>query len=116
MYNQLELLLFLFNVSINTLLGSPRKLICQCCGMPLDDDNIICHDRDGSFNEDYCKWCYSDGMHTYNNMDELIDVCVNNMVSDNFSEQQVRSYLKELLPKLYYWKNHDKLSDNGQCD
>ena len=49
-------------------------------------------------------------------MDELIDVCVNNMVSDNFSEQQFRSYLKELFPKLYYWKNHDKLSDNGQCD
>lgn len=27
-----------FDVSINTLLGSPRKLICQCCGMPLDED------------------------------------------------------------------------------
>ena len=25
----------LFNVSINTLLCSPRKLICQCCGMPM---------------------------------------------------------------------------------
>ena len=24
-----------FNVSINTLLGSPRLLFCQCCGMPL---------------------------------------------------------------------------------
>ena len=24
-----------FNVSINTLLGSPRQLFCQCCGMPL---------------------------------------------------------------------------------
>lgn len=24
-----------FDVSINTLLGSPRQLICQCCGMPL---------------------------------------------------------------------------------
>ena len=27
-----------FNVSINTLLGSPRKLYCQCCGMPLTED------------------------------------------------------------------------------
>ena len=27
----------LFCVSINTLLGSPRRLVCQCCGMPLDD-------------------------------------------------------------------------------
>ena len=31
----LKLLSKLFDVSINTLLGSPRKLICQCCGMPL---------------------------------------------------------------------------------
>lgn len=30
-----------FDVSINTLLGSPRKLICQCCGMPLDEDDMI---------------------------------------------------------------------------
>lgn len=30
----LKLLSKVFDVSINTLLGSPRKLICQCCGMP----------------------------------------------------------------------------------
>ena len=28
----------LFDTSINHLLGDPRKLICQCCGMPLDSD------------------------------------------------------------------------------
>ena len=33
----LKLLSRLFDVSINTLLGEPRKLICQCCGMPLED-------------------------------------------------------------------------------
>ena len=63
-----------FDVSINTLLGSPRKLICQCCGMPLEDDDIIGHNHDGSFNEDYCKWCYADGTYTYNDMDDLIEV------------------------------------------
>ena len=34
----LKLLSKLFNVTINTLLGSPQQLICQCCGMPLEDD------------------------------------------------------------------------------
>ena len=29
----LKLLSGLFNVSINTLLGAPRQLVCQCCGM-----------------------------------------------------------------------------------
>ena len=47
----LKLLSQLFNVSINTLLGSPRKLICQCCGMPLEDCNIS-KETDGNFNEE----------------------------------------------------------------
>ena len=53
----LKLLSAFFNVSINTLLGSPRQLICQCCGMPLED-SITSKEPDGSFNEDYCMWCY----------------------------------------------------------
>ena len=44
----LQLLSSLFNVSINTLLGSPRNLICQCCGMPLDDTTIS-REPDGTF-------------------------------------------------------------------
>ena len=50
----LKLLSRFFDVSINTLLGSPRQLICQCCGMPLDDSTFS-KDPDGSFNEEYCK-------------------------------------------------------------
>ncbi len=100
----LKLLSNLYNVSINTLLGSPNKLICQCCGMPLEDE-IISRNKDGSMNEDYCKWCYADGTYTYSNMDDLIEVCVRNMVNENFSEDQARSYLKLELPKLDYWKD-----------
>ena len=108
----LKLLSKEFDVSINTLLGEPRKLICQCCGMPIDDDSILGRDKDGTLNEEYCKWCYADGTYTYNDMDELIDVCVKNMVNENFTEEQARSYLKEMLPKLDYWNRYDELSDN----
>ena len=59
----LKLLSKLFNVSINTLLGSPQQLVCQCCGMPLQDDSIS-KEKDGLFNEEYCKWCYADGDFT----------------------------------------------------
>ena len=111
----LKLLSKEFDVSINTLLGEPRKLICQCCGMPIDD-TILGRDKDGSLNEDYCKWCYADGTYTYSNMDELIDVCAKNMVSDKFTEEQARSYLREKLPKLDYWKRYEELSDNGQFE
>lgn len=71
----LKLLSKFFNVSINTLLGSPDKLICQCCGMPLDD-GIISREKDGSLNERYCKWCYADGEYMYNDMNDLVEVCV----------------------------------------
>ena len=108
----LKLLSRVFNVSINTLLGSPHTLICQCCGMPLEDE-IISRNRDGSLNEDYCKWCYADGTYTYGNMDDLIDVCVQHMVSDTVTEEQARSYMKETLPKLDYWKRYEELGDNG---
>ena len=59
----LKLLSQLFDVSINTLLGSPRKLVCGCCGMPLEDHNTS-REMDGNFNEEYCKWCYADGEYT----------------------------------------------------
>lgn len=93
-----------FDVSINTLLGSPRKLICQCCGMPLDDDSVISRETDSSFNEDYCKWCYTDGQFVYKNIDELLDFLVSHMPNDNFTPEQARTYFSEQLPKLKHWK------------
>ena len=104
----LKLLSEFFNVSINTLLGSPRQLICQCCGMPLDD-SVISKDKDGAFNEDYCKWCYADGEYTYSNMDDLIEVCIPHMKHEGFSEEQARTYMKDRLPKLDYWKRYKEL-------
>ena len=111
----LKLLSKLYNVSINTLLGSPHKLICQCCGMPLEDE-IIGRNEDGTLNEDYCKWCFADGTYTYSNMDDLIEVCVRNMVNENFTEEQAREYLKQSLPKLDYWKRYEELGDGGQFE
>ena len=44
----LKLLSKEFDVSINTLLGSPRQLVCQCCGMPLPEDSMLSREPDGS--------------------------------------------------------------------
>ena len=111
----LKLLSNLFKVSINTLLGSPRKLICQCCGMPLEDE-IIGRNADGSLNESYCQWCYADGTYTYSDLDELIEVCVRNVANENFPEEQARAYLKQELPKLDYWRRYEELGDGGQFE
>ena len=111
----LKLLSKEFNVSINTLLGSPRQLTCQCCGMPLEDA-IIGRNKDGSLNEDYCKWCYADGTYTYSDMDDLIRVCIPHMVKQGFTEDEARTYMKEKLPTLDYWKRYEELSDDGQFE
>lgn len=58
----LKLLSRLFDVSINTLLGSPRQLVCQCCGMPLEDTNI----RVGSRMVPSMKHTVSGAMQTEN--------------------------------------------------
>ena len=99
----LKLLSKLFDVSINTLLGAPQKLICQCCGMPLDDSSIS-KETDGTFNEEYCKWCYTEGKFTYTNIDDLIHFCAEHMSNENWSSDQVQAYMKDMLPKLNYWK------------
>ena len=105
----LKLLSKLFDVSINTLLGSPRKLICQCCGMPLDDASIS-KEVDGTFNEDYCKWCYAEGTFVYKTMEELLDFLVPHMANEHWPAEQVRAYFEKQLPQLEHWrqsKNHE---------
>ena len=104
----LKLLSKVFDVSINTLLGSPRQLICQCCGMPLDDTSIS-KENDGTFNEEYCKWCYTHGEFIYKSLDELIDFLAKRMENESYSEQQMREYLRAQLLNLNYWKNNKEI-------
>ena len=99
----LKLLSKLFDVSINTLLGAPRKLICQCCGMPLDDSSIS-KEPDGAFNEEYCKWCYTDGKFIYTSLEELTDFLVGHMSNENWPAEQARAFFEAQLPQLNYWK------------
>ncbi|BAK94390.1 helix-turn-helix domain-containing protein [Tetragenococcus halophilus] len=94
-----------FDVSINTLLGSPRTLICQCCGMPMYEDSVISKDVDGSFNEDYCKWCYVEGEFVYDSLQDLINFLVPSMSSQyDMTEDDVYHMFSEFLPKLKHWK------------
>lgn len=99
----LKLLSKLFDVSINTLLGSPRKLVCQCCGMPLEDA-FLSREPDGTYNEEYCKWCYTDGKFVYTDQKELTDFLVAHMANENWPPEQARAYFEAQLPKLNYWK------------
>ncbi|SMC60000.1 DNA-binding transcriptional regulator, XRE-family HTH domain [Oscillospiraceae bacterium] len=94
-----------FDVSINTLLGSPRKLICQCCGMPLTEDSMISREPDHSFNEDYCKWCYEDGRFVYTTKDSILDFLIDHVPNtEDLSEEERRSQFDGFLSQLKHWK------------
>ena len=94
-----------FEVSINTLLGSPRTLYCQCCGMPLSDDAMVSREADGSLNEDYCKWCYADGQFVYESKESLLDFLVDHMPNpENQSKSERRALFDTHLSRLKHWK------------
>ena len=100
----LKLLSKEYNVSINTLLGSPRQLICQCCGMPLTEDEMISREPDGVFNEDYCKWCYTDGAFVYSDKSALIDFMLGHMPNpENTPDEERRVQFVGYLSQLKHW-------------
>lgn len=100
----LQALSRLFGVSINTLLGSPRTLVCQSCGMPLTDE-LLAKNADGSFNEKYCKWCWNDqGFAEECTMEEMVEHCIPLMPLGQSDPEACRSYMRSLLPTLERWK------------
>ncbi len=92
-----------FGVTINRLLGEPTRLICQCCGMELDE-NSISSNPDGSANPDYCKWCYTDGEFVYKSLPELAEFLVDHVPLGNFTREQAEEYFTNQLKELEYWK------------
>ncbi len=101
----LKLLSRELDVSINTLLGAPRQLYCQCCGMPLTEDGMLSREPDGAFNEDYCKWCYTEGRFVYPSKDALLDFLIAHMPNPDGQPDAARRALYDAhLSQLKHWK------------
>ena len=97
-----------FDVSVNTLLGSPRQLYCQCCGMPLTEDSLLSREKDGTINDDYCKWCYTDGKFMYVSKDQLIDFIIAHIPDPaGTPDEDRRSFLGSQLSALKHWKQQE---------
>ena len=93
-----------FDVSINTLLGSPRELRCQCCGMPLEE-SCTSKEKDGFFNEEYCKWCYADGKFVYQSKAALLNFMIEHMPNpEGLPVEERRSQYDAWLSQLKHWK------------
>ena len=73
--------------------------------MPLNDDGMLSRDPDGSYNEEYCKWCYQDGEFAYQTKDALLDFLVGHMPNpDHLTEEERRAQFDSYLSLLKHWK------------
>lgn len=82
-----------------------EKLICQSCGMPMDQEEVLGTNTDGSLNKDYCKFCYDKGAFLQDmTVEQMIDFCVPFVVKeDGMSETAAKEMLQEIMPKLKRW-------------
>ena len=72
--------------------------------MPLSDD-FLAREADGTLNEKYCKWCWSDGQFVQDcTMEEMVEHCIPHMPLGQSDPEACRAYMRGLLPTLERWK------------
>lgn len=78
---------------------------CQSCGMPLDKDELLGTEQDGSKSADYCTYCYQGGAFVTPDMtmQQMVEVCVPFMVQGGMDEAQAHAMMESTLPKLKRW-------------
>ena len=79
--------------------------ICQSCGMPIVNRDQLSTNKDGTINEDYCKYCYQQGEFIDKvSMEEYIEMCSQYGSQANMSNEEMREYCLKLFPTLKRWK------------
>lgn len=79
--------------------------ICQSCGMPMQQDDLGTN-VDGSVNQDYCKYCYTNGEFIDKvSMDEYIKMCSQFGSQAGMTNKEMEMFCRKLFPTLKRWKN-----------
>ncbi len=84
--------------------------LCQSCGMPLNTQEELGTNKDGSKNEEYCCYCYKDGAFTQDcTMEQMIEHCAqfvgefNKDAGTAFSKEEAIATMREFFPTLKRW-------------
>ena len=87
-----------------------KQRFCQSCGMPLTEE-VLGTNADGSKNEDYCMYCYKDGLFLQDcTMDEMIEHCaqyvgeVNKGLPQPITKEEYMGQMKMYFPHLKRWR------------
>jgi hypothetical protein len=74
--------------------------------MPLDSNEILGTEKDGSRNQEYCKYCYQGGAFTTPNMSlREMETLVKNKMEEMNLPADVTTLAVNRLPGLKRWKN-----------
>ena len=81
------------------------KILCQSCGIPLDNETLKGTEKNGLKNEEYCKFCYDQGGYTNPNLtlDELKETVEIQMKKLKLPDDAIEDALN-ILPNLNRWK------------
>ena len=77
------------------------KIICQSCSMPLTKSEEFGTNKDGSRNEDYCIYCYKDGIFIDNvSMKEYIEMNLPFAEQACMTQEQMKEHCETVFPTL----------------
>ena len=79
--------------------------ICQSCGMPIDSEEQLGTNQDGSISLDYCKYCYENGDFIDKvSMQKYIQMCSLYGAQAGMTNEQMRQHCTKLFPTLKRWR------------
>lgn len=79
--------------------------ICQSCGMPINSYDELGKNKDGSINQDYCKYCYTNAEFIDQvSMEEYIEMCSKFGAQAGMTNEEMKEFCKKLFPTLKRWK------------
>ena len=104
--DMLKLIARELDVPVTELLDMPEHY-CQSCGMMFTAPGQHGHEVGGSEAEDFCRWCYENGVYTYEtSMDEMIEDCAPRMAEAmDWTVDESASLLGAVLPTLERWRD-----------
>ena len=82
-----------------------EQIICQSCSMEMPTKDLRGSNKDGSKNEEYCVYCFENGVFTHNmTLEEVIADSVNYAEEAGMTKEEMLAGAKEILPTLKRWK------------
>lgn len=82
-----------------------ETLICQSCSMPIEKEEIIGTNSDGSKNKDYCIYCFKDGTFTDNmtTLEDYTEYSIQFAEQVGMTKEEMRAHCEKVLPTLKRW-------------